>query len=266
MSNLPVPISERWATAAAQAVTEEPVEAGTFISLKGGMMAVGDDPLPGNQMYVVILDSFRERTFYAARYNPDAPAAPVCYAFARGEDMDDMGPHPSMQDHPEVFVPQASECSKCPANEWGSSDTGKGKACQDRRRLFLLPAGYAEAIPGSREFNVQLFDDPEHYASADLAQLKLPVTSGKEYAKYVHALAAMHGRPPHGVITRVFLENHAKDQFHVRFEMVDLIPDELAEVILARNETQRQAEFPKYTPPEEREKPQDQRRGVLGRR
>jgi hypothetical protein len=266
MSNDLVPISERWANAAQTAVTEEPVEAGTFVSLKGGIMTVGDEPLPGNQMYVVILDSFRERTFYAGRYNPDVPAAPVCYAFARGEDMDEMGPHPSMQDHPEIFVPQAAECSKCLANEWGSSDTGKGKACQDRRRLFLLPAGYAEPIKGSRDFEVQLFDDPEHYAAADLAQLKLPVTSGKEYSKYVHQLATMHGRPPHGVITRIYLEAHAKDQFHVRFEMVDLIPDTLAEVILTRNDTQREQDFPAYTPPQERENPAQERRGLLGKR
>jgi hypothetical protein len=266
MSQELVPISQRWANAAQTAVEEEPVEAGAFISLKGGIMTVGEDPLPGNQMYVVILDSFRERTFYAGRYNAEVAAAPVCYAFARGEDAAEMGPHPSMQDHPEVFVPQATECSKCPANEWGSSDTGKGKACQDRRRLFLLPAGYAEPIKGSRELEVQLFDDPDHYASADLAQLKLPVTSGKEYSKYVHQLATVHGRPPHGVITRVYLEPHAKDQFHVRFEMVDLIPDELGEVILQRNDIQREQPFPAYTPPQEREKPEQSKRGLLGRR
>lgn len=267
MSNDLVPISQRWAAAAAVAVDEEPVEAGNFISLKGGIMTIGDEPLPGNQMYVVILDSYRERTFYEGRYNADVAAAPVCYAFARGDEMAEMGPHPSMQQHPAVFIPQADECAKCPHNEWGSNDQGKGKACQDRRRLILLPAGYAEPIKGSRDFNVQLFDDPDHYAGADTATLKLPVTSGKEYSRYVAQLATVHGRPPHGVITRVYLEPHPQHQFHVRFELVDLIPDnEIGEAVLARNEFQREQDYPAYTPPQERDKPEQTKRGVLGRR
>ena len=37
--------------------------------------------------------------------------------------------------------PQHSTCNGCPHNEWGSSSSGKGKACSDRRLIHLLVNG-----------------------------------------------------------------------------------------------------------------------------
>jgi hypothetical protein len=257
MSTALVPITQQWADQAQQAAQEEPDAGGLWVSTQGGIMSIGDDEMPGNQMYVIILDHYRENTFFAGRYNPEVKAPPKCYAFGRGADADEMGPHESMKAslawEGGYFEPQHDTCQGCPMNEWGTADTGRGKACQNRRRLILLPAGYATPKKGSRDFDVELFTDPAHYKTADEAQMKLPVTSSKEFSKYVSQLGAQYQRPPHGVLTRIYLEPHAGDQFHVKFEMVEEVPDDLAQIIMDRNTACRDREFRGYAPPEQGE-------------
>lgn len=234
---------------------------GDFLSTKGGVLSFQDEPLPGNQMVVIILDAVRERTFYAQKYDASAEhnAPPVCYAFGRTDE--EMAPHPSMQVDLDYFQPQNDVCSSCPNNEWGSSDTGRGKACSERRRMALLPAGYYQPKKGSRDFELQLFDDPNHYANADIAYLKLNVMSVKDYARYVTNLASSLRRPPMGVITRVYLEPDPKSQFKVKFEMLEELPVELFETIMARHEEAKNNIVFGYSPPsgEERAAP---RRGA----
>jgi hypothetical protein len=252
MSTALVPISQQWADQAQQAQHEEPTVEGLWVSTRGGILSIGDEELPGNQMYVVILDHYRENTYFPERWSAELASPPKCYAFGRGGDADEMGPHPSMQASlaPDgYFEPQNDTCQGCPMNEWGTADTGKGKACQNRRRLILLPAGYCSPKRGSRDFDVELFTDPAHYKTADEAQLKLPTTSSKEFSKYVSQIGAQFSRPPHGVITRLYLEPHAKDQFHVRFEMVEEVPDDLAQIVMDRNAACREREFRGYMPP-----------------
>jgi hypothetical protein len=255
MTTALVPISQQWADQAQIAVQEEPPSDGLWISTKGGIMSIGDEELPGNQMYVIIIDHYRENTYFEGRYNPEVKMPPKCYAFARGADADEMGPHESMKAslawEGGYFEPQHDTCQGCPMNEWGTADTGRGKACQNRRRLVLLPAGYATPKKGSRDFDVELFTDPAHYQTADEALMKLPVTSSKEFSKYVSQLGAQYARPPHGVLTRIYLEPHAGDQFHVKFEMIEEVPDDLAQIIMDRNAACREREFRGYAPPEE---------------
>lgn len=254
MSTALVPISQQWADQAQQAQHEEPQAEGLWASTKGGILSIGDDEMPGNQMYVVIVDHYRENTYFPERYNSEVKVPPKCYAFGRGADADEMGPHTSMQLSlaPDgYFEPQNDTCQGCPMNEWGTADTGRGKACQNRRRLILLPAGYATPKRGSRDFDVELFTDPAHYQTADEAQMKLPVTSSKEFSKYVSQLGAQYQRPPHGVLTRIYLEPHAGDQFHVKFEMIEEVPDDLAQIIMDRNTACREREWRGYAPPEE---------------
>lgn len=252
--NALVPISERWAEQAAAAVAEEPNTGGMWLSTRGGVLAFGDDEMPGNQACVIVLDSLKENTFYPEKFDPDTQNPPRCYAFGRGAE--EMGPHPSMQVDLEYFQPQAESCDVCPMNEWGSADKGRGKACGNRRRLTLIPAGFYAPKRGSRDFELEIFDDPKHFQTADMAFLKLPVTSVKEWAKYVTQLSAAVRRPPHGVITRLFLEQHANDQFHVRFEMIEEVPDELAQIIMDRHDAALEQPITGYSPPQEVEQPE----------
>ena len=255
---------EAYARDAQRYAAEEPQGGGSFISTKSGVLSFNDEELPGNQLCAVILDFVAESTYYGAKWEEGVKSPPICYAFGRpGEEL---APHESMQNFPEVFEPQHETCDGCKWNEWGSADTGRGKACQNRRRLAVIPAGMYSAKKGSRDFELDLFDDPKHFQEADLAFLKLPTTSVSVWAAYVAQLSAAHRRPPYGVVTRIYLEPHKNHQFHVKFEMLELLPNNLAATVFARHEAASRSIITPYRPFEEREEAQGQRGAVRGLR
>jgi hypothetical protein len=255
VSNEIVNYDAAWAEAAQKAADQVPPQSSMFLSTRGGVLAFGEEEMPGNQACVVILDMLRENTYYAEKFDPDVAAAPVCYAFSRDR-TEEMAPHPSMQANA-YFHPQSETCGTCKWNEWGSADTGRGKACQNRTRLAIIPAGYYSAKKGSRDFDLELYADSAHFRKADIAYIKLPVTSGTGWWKYVSQISTQFRRPPHGVITRLFLEPHPKTQYQVHFEIVEELPNELASVIMARHEEAANMPLQGYSVPEEREAPKN---------
>ena len=257
---------EAFAKAAAAAAATEQLTGGTFISTKGGVLAFGEEVMPGNQVAVIVLDSVHENTFYSAKYDPNQKAAPICYAFSRDGDRDEMGPHESMQVDLTYFQPQHPQCHGCKWNEWGSAEKGKGKACQNRRRLALIPAGYYQPRRGSRDMDLELYADPKHFQQADIAYMKLPVTSVNDWSKYVNQLSANFQRPPFGVVTRIYLEPHPDWQYTVNFELIDKIPDDIAQTIFARHEEAVKAIIQGYKVPEKNPQPQGSLRGQGFRR
>jgi hypothetical protein len=265
MANDLVTIASKWEQQAEQATANEAPVSSQFLSTKGGVLSFGDDVMPGNQVLVIIVDSINENTLYEGKYNADDSKPPVCYAFGRGVD-DEMAPHESMQADLNYFLPQAETCGVCPMNEWGSADTGRGKACQNRRRLVLLPAGFYTPKRGSRDFDLEIFDEEDHFRTADLASIKLPVTSVKEWAKYVHDVATNFRRPPHGVITRVYLENDSANQYKVKFEVVEEVSDAIAEAVMARASAAREIKFQGYQPPQEKAPKPESAGGLRGLR
>lgn len=234
------------------AVEQETLSGGTVLSTRGGTLVYGEETLPGNQACIIILDAIKENTFYEGKFDPDVPAAPICYAMGRGPDDADMAPHESMMQDENYFVPQAESCQTCPMNEWGSADKGRGKACQNRRRLSLIPAGSYIPKRGSRDFDLELFDDPKDFEQADIAFLKLPVLSVKEYAKFVHQVSTNFNLPPHGVICRIWVEPDAKAQYKVCFEVIEAVPDELLPAIMAKHDEALAMKYTGYRAPEER--------------
>lgn len=240
------------AAQAKAAVEQEQLSGGTVLSTRGGTLTYGEETLPGNQACVIILDAIKENTYYADKFDPDNPTAPICYAMGRGPDDDDMAPHPSMQEDENYFEPQAVACKGCPMNEWGSADKGRGKACQNRRRLSLIPAGSYMPKRGSRDFDLDLFNDPKDFQQAEIAFLKLPVLSVKEYAKFVNQVATNFNMPPHGVIARVWVEPDPKAQYKVCFEVIELVPDELLPAVMAKHEEAINMKYQGYRAPEER--------------
>lgn len=242
---------------------EDSTASGQFFSTKGGILQWNDAPLPGNQMAVVILDSILENVFYEGKYDPDNPQGPTCFAFARVEN--ELQPHKIVV---EANNHQHSHCDGCPMNEWGSAETGRGKACRNTRRLGMIPAGTLDEAG-----KLKLFDDPDHFKSAAVGYMKLPVTSVKGYASFVKQIAGALKRPPFGIATRVKVIPDPKNQFRVVFEPIMNLPDELMEVILKRHEEVKSSiDFP-YTPFEEEEAPaprsraaQQPRRNVRGAR
>lgn len=243
---------DAYAQRAKQATQGEQLRSGTFLSTRGGILSLGEEQLPGNQACVVILDWVRENTLYSDRFNPDNPMPPICYAFARGpEEEAEMGPHPSMQADVNYFQPQAESCHGCKWNEWGSADKGRGKACQNRRRLTMINAGVFMPKRGSRDFDLEIYDDPGHYEQAEPAFMKLPVTSVENWAKYVNQVGAAVNRSPDGVFTRIFTEPHPKFQYVVNFELLEKVPEELAAVMIRRADQAQAAAIQGYLPPKD---------------
>lgn len=225
-SNALVSWDERLAADAAVAAgMEANAGGGNFFSLRGGILAFNDTPMPNNQMAVIIADSILENIFYEGSYDSDNPSPPTCFAFGRDE--------ATIKPHATVFEKgqeQNDQCRGCPMNEWGTADKGRGKACRNTRRLALIPAGDLNA-----EGKFSMTDDVNHYETIAAAMMKLPVTSVKAYATYVKQVAGVHGRPPFGIFTKIKLVPDQATQFKVVFEFLGKVPDKFMEAVMVRN-------------------------------
>lgn len=231
---------------------------GRFFSIRAGVLQFDDAPLPGNQMCVIIGSWCLENVYYDTAFDPDNLAPPVCFAFCKDdEDKDEMGPNPEhLKDEP--FEMQSSVCEDCPQNEWGSASKGKGKACSNRRRLACLPAGTYTSAGRNGGYELEVFDDAEHFASCDAAYLKVPVMSGKPFDAYVRDVAEQIKRPLFAVYTRVYLTPDPKSQFKVNFELIDKVDDALIPTLMERyKKLNAEIDFPyvKFESDEEEEAP-----------
>jgi len=221
---------------------ENSTATGQFFGLASGQLQFNGNPIPGNEMLVVVLDGIMENVYYEEAYDPDDPKSPSCFAFGRSEK--DMVPHTIIEE------PQHSQCEGCPMNEWASAERGRGKACRNTRRLAMIPAGTFD-----REGKMELFSDPGHFETAAIAFMKLPVTSVKGYAAFVKQVAGALKRPPHGVITHVKVVPDTKTQFKVTFEAVGKVEGKLLGIIMKRHdEAVLSIDFP-YTPATEDDEP-----------
>lgn len=75
------------------------------------------------------------------------------------------------------------DCSRCPLNEFGSGEGGKGKACKNMHRVFILREG--EQFP---------------------LLLTLPPTSLKACGNYIAKQVVTKGRRSYGVLTKITLK------------------------------------------------------------
>ena len=228
-----IPWDEQLAKEAEAAAAAEAKGGASYVSLRGGILTYQGAAMPGNQMAVIVVDHIFENVFYEGKFDPQNPIPPTCFAFARtGEEL---APHESVV---AAGQGQAETCQGCPHNEFGSADTGKGKACRNSRRLALLPAGMLDA-------QGRFTADIENLGEAELALMKLPVTSIKGWAGYVQQLAATLRRPPHGMITKIKVVPDQKTQFRVIFEALEPVPNEVMEAVMAkRTEAQTIVEQP----------------------
>lgn len=74
-------------------------------------------------------------------------------------------------------------CSSCPRNQWGSGPDGRGKACKNMHRVYILREG--EALP---------------------LLLTLPPTSLKNFSDYVGLRIVTRGLRTHSVVTKIALK------------------------------------------------------------
>ena len=202
---------------AEQGIQAEKSSAGiSFITTSGGVMKYRDNPIAGNSLEVIVLSSPVERLYYTSRYDPTNNAPPSC--FALGSTITGLKPS-HLSDSP-----QSELCETCPKNQWGSATNGgKGKACSEKRRLFLMTADSA--------------DSANAVSLGEVAALRIPVTSVKGYSTYVQTVASTVKRPLAAVVTKVSLVPDPKTQFKIVFSFVKTIEDiEIIKALIARGE------------------------------
>ncbi len=204
---LPAEFLKELALEAKDAAAQERPAVSKF-STRAGVLQIGGNPVPGNNLDAVILFGSYRNVWYDGAFDADNIKNPSCFSLAENDE--GMVPDPSVQDPPN------GTCKGCPKNEWKSDvrdgKTRKGKACKESRRLVLMPA--AAVLEGGEK----------GILAAELAILDLPVTSAKNYGAFVNAVAATAGVPPYACIANVKLQPHPKNQFEVIITPIKVVP------------------------------------------
>lgn len=190
------------AEAKAVALVERPGM--STISLRSGIMSYMDAPVPDNKMNVVVINSCIEQSWYDQDFDADRIVPPYCFALGKPGEEQFLSPHEVVPEDQR----QSDLCVNCEKFKWGSG-RGKGKACGTRRRLVIIPAS--------------ALLDPDSLQSSEMAVLKVPVTSVKNWSTYVNLVAAETQRPTWGVVTEVSVKPDPKTQFKVFFERKDVV-------------------------------------------
>jgi hypothetical protein len=180
------------------------------ISTKSGILSYMDRPLPGNKIECIILAAIFENNLFDGKFDPRNPRNPVCYAF--GQYQPD-GSKPEMVPFKEIKSPVAATCFECPNSKWGSdedSPSGKGKLCKEIYKLGLIPV--ATAIDTD--------------VKGEMAILRVPVTSRKNFEVFVNTAAGSLQRPMWGVVAEISLAPHQRNQFEMKFALKDAVPEE----------------------------------------
>lgn len=196
-----------------QSEAEAAAAGGNFISFKGGRISIGGQTVPGDAIAVVVVGFAFENAYYTEKYNPDDPRSPDCYAI--GEDEKELEPHEQADD------PQSDTCDNCLMNEWGSADTGRGKACKNTRRLAVISAGRMDGgqfLP---------YDEADLYTRQPIYVAKLPVTSVKGWATTVSQVTGTLKRPMWAVYCQIRVEPDSKTQFKVSITPLGNVPNHL---------------------------------------
>ena len=198
--------------------TEAASATGNFIGTAAGILSWRGAPIEGNKMDCIVLTSVFENDYYKDAFDKDNPTPPACYAFATSQDA--LAPHESAEDKQ---GDANGLCAGCWANGFGSAaDGGRGKACQNRRRLAVIPASGKLTAEGVK--------------TAELAYFRVPVLSVAGFSNHVMQVADLFKRPPFGVVTELSLVPDAKSQFRALFKIKAPIEDrEALTALMARS-------------------------------
>ena len=162
-----------------------------------------DDGSPLTYIDVVILEENPHTSklyFGDATFTEETAAGPIC-ASVKGDVPD-----------PGVPQPQNPNCPNCRWNQFGSASNGKGKACQDNKRLaiMLMPNMTAKML-GSPLLEPVFFKVPA-------ASLK----TFKAYALYLQHQGLSHER----IITRINF--NPEKNWEIQFKNTEVLSDKAA--------------------------------------
>ncbi len=194
---------------------------------------------------LVVIDDIHANLYYEGVYDPNTPTPPDCYAFGRdvpdaNGDVEVVGidtwdGRREMAPHKDCKTRVHDQCEGCPLNEWASG-TGKGKACQNTRRLAAIPAGTMDAKGGFIPFT-----KPDQFESAQVGYVKVPVTSTAGLSKLIMDTAKVLDRPLWSMatlMTSIPNPSGRLPQFVIQFDQLDKIPNNLMDAVFKRMKSQ----------------------------
>jgi hypothetical protein len=163
-------------------------------------------PYPYFDCIILAMHEKTSKMFYTpGTYNEDSAGAPICTSL--DGDKPDAG----------VPEPQSSSCGICKNNVWGSAaNGGRGKACQDHRKMAVLIMPYM-----TKHVLEKPLVEPVYF--------KVPPASLKPLKIYGDSLVH-RGIPHESIITRItFVPGK---QFEMKFELKEALTDAEAPVVL----------------------------------
>lgn len=156
----------------------------------------------GNTIQIVVLDFISRKAFYSGPYNPNNIVPPDCYAL--GKNIAQMKP-----DDPNLPAKQSDACAGCPLNQFGSGNTGTGKACREFRDLAVLLVD---------PDNPELHNAPD----APIYTISVPPTSLKAFDAVVPVIARSLAGPP---IKAILTVNGVANGTYALLKFTDPVPN-----------------------------------------
>jgi hypothetical protein len=188
----------------------EPGGSSNWIGLKNSEFSFQGETT--DVLNVIILADVYEHAFYDSPWNPDDPMPPACFSLAEEEEnLEPNGDGPDIQ--------HEGLCSDCWANEWGSSDNGRGKQCKNSRRIAVL------GVLTDDDGNI------ESIATDEVAFIRVAPTSLKNYSGYIKRSNKVTRRPSYAYVTELSFDLDAEYETLV-FNLVGKVndPQQLAEI------------------------------------
>lgn len=184
---------------------------GTYIGIKDSEFTFQGASL-GDEMEVIILDHTFFNTWNDAPYNKEEIRIPACIAISKNKE--DLAP---TENSP---IPQSEDCYFCDLNQWGSAETGRGKACGTRRRIAVI-------------LSSQLDED---IGDIEIAYISVPPTSMKNFTKYVNGVNKVHKRPSNSVVTSITFDEESEWETLVFKHVCNVDSPEHGSVIVSKYE------------------------------
>jgi len=204
---------------------------GNVITCRNGEFKFQGSDL-GDAINVVVLDYAYVNRWYDRVFDPENMTPPACIAISM--DGRNMAPLDNSPDK------QADACADCWANEFGTDNRGRGKACANT----LLLAVIADVDLGK--------DD------AEIATFSIPPASTANFHAYMKKRQKALNLPSFAFVTEISVDDEA-DYLKYRFNEIDRVPENHLPSVMgfvepARDQITAEPDFSGYEPPPQRGK------------
>ncbi len=185
------------------------------ITHKSGLLKIDGEEVDGNKLRLIVVTYGLMKTYYAEAYDDSAQGqTPDCYAFAPAEP----GAEEKMIPHPAAPDKQSEACAGCPHNAFGTAKLGRGKRCQDKRRVLCM---------------VEV-KDKKSIIAAQVRQFEIPPGSLRNWSTYLKGLKEIS---PSGNVRTVVTElatKPAERAYQLTFTPVSTLAKEQALAVIEK--------------------------------